>query len=236
MKRRQLQISLTGPGKPKYNEVESFEELIEKGTQNLIDEIIATYHNYCKGRLREYNGEIEISSMGVDIAASEKVDERFLPKVSLNNIDKSCMYIISKTIEINSRDMSESELKTSALDSCELNFLKVLMGEQSISDFSEDTFFEKLEKLQDPEHLMIVKVRWNAILAFFKDDIDSCIIELEKAYEEAESKKVSTWILQDILIDIRNIRILKGNIANKYFLEAQDKLDKFDEPVSLSCA
>lgn len=49
---------------------------------------------------------------------------------------------------------------------------------------------------------MIVKVRWNAILAFFKDDIDSCIIELEKAYEEAESKKVSTWILQDILIDI----------------------------------
>lgn len=225
----QLQISLTGPGKPKYNEVESFEELIEKGTQNLIDEIIATYHNYCKGRLREYNGEIEISSMGVDIVASEKVDERFLPKVSLNNIDKSCMYIISKTIEINSRDMSESELKTSVLDDCELNFLKILMGEQPILSFSADTFFEELQKLQDPEHLMIVKLRWNAILAFFKDDIDSCIIELEKAYEEAESKKVSTWILQDILIDIRNIRILKGNIANKYFLEAQDKLDKFDE-------
>ena len=103
------------------------------------------------------------------------------------------------------------------------------MGEQPILSFSADTFFEELQKLQDPEHLMIVKLRWNAILAFFKDDIDSCIIELEKAYEEAESKKVSTWILQDILIDIRNIRILKGNIANKYFLEAQDKLDKFDE-------
>lgn len=212
----QLQISLTGPGKPKYKEVLSFDELIEKGTQNLIDELVATYHDYCKGRLGEYNGEIEMSSSGVDISDSEKVDEKFLPKVSLNNIDKSSDYIISKTIDIvnNRRNLLGIDTKTSVLDNCELNFLKLLMGEQPIESFSLDTFFEELEKLQDPEYLAIVKIRWSAIFAFYRDDIDSCIAELEKAYKEAEEKKVSAWVLQDILIDVRNIRFLKGNIAN----------------------
>lgn len=226
----QLQKNLTGPGKPKYNEISSFDELLKKGTQNLIDEIVATYHDYCKGRLREYNGEVEMSLAGVDLADSEKVNERFLPRVSLKNIDKSCAYILSKTIDLDDeRNPFDKSVRTSELDNFELDFLKVIMGELPADNFSVDSFLEELKKFQDPDYLEIVKLRWNAILAFYKGDIDSCIDHLEKTYQEVESKKVPAWVLQDILIDIRNIRILKGNIVNSYSFEAQDKLEKFDE-------
>lgn len=225
-----LEKNFIDSGTIEYNEVSSFSELVDRGTQNLIDEIVATYYNYCKGRLREYNSEVEMSSTGVDITDSEKVNERFLPHVSLKNIDKSCAYILSKSIDMdNERNILGRDIRTSELDNCESDFLKVIMGELPVDNFPVDSFFKELKSFQDPDYLEIVKLRWNAILAFYRGDIDSCIDQLEKAYQEAENKKVPAWVLQDILIDIRNIRILQGNIINSYSFEAQDKLEKFDE-------
>lgn len=225
-----LQKSLFGPGNPKYNEISSFDELIENGTQHLVDEIVSIYHNFCRGRLREYNGEIEMSSSVDNISDYDTADEKYLPKISLNNIDKSCDYILSKTIgNVTNRRILGKETKTSELDDCELDFLELMMGERAVGDYSQDVFLRELERLQTPECLIIVKMRWKAIGSYFRDDINTCIDELENAYRKAEELKVSAWILQDILIDIRNIRMLKGNIDNAYSFEAQKKLDEFKE-------
>lgn len=226
----QLQIDLTGPGKPKYQEVSSFDEILNHGTQNLIDEIVNIYRSYCKGRLVEYNGEEFLSVSGVNIIEINKKEEKFLPKVSLKNIDKSCDYIILKTInENNKRDLLGEEIKTSVLDDCALNFLKVLMGEKTIDDFPVDTFFNELKEIQDTTYFSVVKVRWEAILSYFNGNMDSCIDKLEESYNVAKEKDASTWVVQDILIDIRNIKNLKGNIENYYDLKTQSILDEIDE-------
>lgn len=44
--------SLRGKCFQKSKTVYNFEELSKNGAQGLLDDVIAIYHNYCKGRLR----------------------------------------------------------------------------------------------------------------------------------------------------------------------------------------
>lgn len=223
-----LQLSLEGPGKPKYKEIESFDELMNSGAKNLLEEITLTYHRYCKGRLVENNSEINVSVSGAEIKELEKIEDKYLPKVTFKNIDKSARYILSKALPKNSLFNSEKD-SSSPLDEYELQFLNVLFGETSITDFQIEEYFAELGKIQDEDYLNIVKIRWAGIVAYFKGDLQLCLSEYQKAYQEAQKLDVSSWILQDLLIDIRNISILNGEIVNYYTLESQQKLDEFEE-------
>ena len=227
-KKTQLQLSLEGPGKPKFNVIENFDELMENGAKNLLEEITITYHRYCKGRLVENNSEINVSVSGAEIKELEKIEDKYLPKVTFKNIDKSARYILSKALPKNSLFNSEKD-SSSPLDEYELQFLNVLFGETSITDFQIEEYFAELGKIQDEDYLNIVKIRWAGIVAYFKGDLQLCLSEYQKAYQEAQKLDVSSWILQDLLIDIRNISILNGEIVNYYTLESQQKLDEFEE-------
>ena len=224
----QLQLSLEGSGKTKFNVIENFDELMENGAKNLLEEITITYHLYCKGRLIENNSEINVSVSGAEIKELEKIEDKYLPKVTFKNIDKSARYILSKALPKNSLFNSEKE-SSSPLDEYELHFLNVLFGEESITDFQIEEYFAELGKIQDEDYLNIVKIRWAGIVAYFKGDLQFCLSEYQKAYQEAQKLDVSSWILQDLLIDIRNISILNGEIVNYYTLESQQKLDEFEE-------
>ncbi len=231
----QLQKSLEGPGKPKYKEISSFEELMNDGAKHLMEEIAITYHRYCKGRLVEYNPEIIVSVTGAnieDLNKSEdlvKLENVFLPKVTFKNIDKSADYILAKTVGIKRKESIDGIPKSSKLDDYELEFLKVLYGEKEINDVLVEDYLNELKNIQNPECLSIVSSRWNAIVAYFNGDLELCISELQKSYEIAQEAGASAWMLQDILIDIRNINYLNGDIKNSYSLEYQDKLDEFEE-------
>ncbi len=231
----QLQRSLEGPDKPKYKEITCFDELMNDGAKYLLEEITLTYHRYCKGRLVDYDPEIAVSVTGADIenlSSSEdliKHDNLFLPKVTFKSIDNSADYILSKTVGIKGRTSFDGTPNSSLLDEYELTFLKIIFGEDSIESFPIKDFFDELEQIQTPEYISIVRTRWNAIVAYFNDDLEQCISELQKSYDLAINTGASSWMLQDILIDIRNIKILDGAINNSYSFEYQKKLDEFEE-------
>lgn len=231
----QLQKSLEGAHKLKFKEITSFDELMDDGAKHLLQEIATTYHRYCKGHFIEYNPEIAVSTTGAgieELSKSENLTKHenvFLPRVTFKSIEKSSDYILAKTVGIKRSVSKDGNPNSSILDEYEILFLSVLFGKKTIEGFSVKEYLNELETLHNTEYLNIVRLRWNAIEAYFNGDLDLCISELQKSYETAQNKEVSSWMLQDILIDIRNINYLNGEIKNSYSLEYQNKLDEFEE-------
>lgn len=81
-------------------------------------------------------------------------------------------------------------------------------------------FLEVLKKEQSENLHKVVKNRWKAIQYYWIDDLENCIKYLETALSVAKEFALPNWIIQDILIDLRNSINLKGNKNNKIFLES----------------
>lgn len=64
-----------------------------------------------------------------------------------------------------------------------------------------------MKKTQTDEFFSIVTIRWNAIQAYFMGNIEMCIKYLENALTLAKDLKQPTWVINDILIDLRNQQI-----------------------------
>lgn len=83
-----LQQSLMGAQYAKSKTISKFDDLIQNGCRDLIDDITATYHHYCKGRLL-WKQESQIQEVQhIDVAETEPVQLKTMPKAVLKNIEK----------------------------------------------------------------------------------------------------------------------------------------------------
>ena len=91
-------------------------------------------------------------------------------------------------------------------------------------------FLEALAEEQDEDYHSLVCQRWNAIQAYYLGKVDGAIKLLEGALRQAKNQSKPDWVIQDILIDLRNLHWV-SNTAHNYFSEseAQKELNEFQE-------
>lgn len=89
-----------------------------------------------------------------------------------------------------------------------------------------------LKTMQEEEHFRIVNIRWRAIQAHFAGDVSKCIEYLKQALKLAKDSKRPPWLINDILIDIRNQDWVLATINNRFSeSDAQKELTDSKEEV-----
>ncbi|KMT22967.1 hypothetical protein [Clostridium cylindrosporum] len=221
-KSTQIQEELTGAKGAKYYVIDNFEDFAKQGYKDLINDICNIYRNYCKNRLTD----TEFGEYKHDKLETGEVDIGLLEKRILERTDKSKSYI-RNVIHSIKQEINDSK----EIDNYFEQFLKVLWGEKSINEFNIGLFLEFLKKEQNEDINQVVKLRWQAIQFYWIDDLNTALNYLNDALILAKEKDLPSWFIQDILIDLRNIQNLKGQLENKFFIEsdAQKELNSMSQ-------
>ena len=224
-----LEQSLMGAHFAKSKTVHSFSELSQDGAQALIDDIVAVYHYYCTGRIiLKQDDSDEIQS--VEVAGTEKYQSPTIPKTTLKNVDKCREYILKFVLGYSRGRYPDETEKTSEFDDWGLQFLPILFEGKSIKHFNTAMYLEELKAQQDDEHYQIVQIRWQAIQVYFADDIEKCVEHLESALRLAKETKQPTWVIKDILVDLRNQHWTRCTVRNEFSeTSAQTELTESSE-------
>ena len=207
-----LQKSLTGKKFAKSRNISSFEELIANGTQWLIDDIALVYKSYCNGNLADA-GEWEAFNI---FALNESYFRTSFvtPKSIIENSDKCSSYFCNL---LNKEDFEVKH--TNDLDNWSYQFLDILFSGKSIDQFNVSMFLKELKKHQTEEYHSTVMKRWDAIQAYFSGNLEDCVDCLKEALEITNKNKLPDWVINDILIDLRNQKMLLDKLKNTYMLE-----------------
>ncbi len=224
-----LEQSLMGAHFAKSKTVHSFSELSQDGAHALIDDIIAVYHYYCTGRIiLKSDGADEIQR--VEIAGTEKYQLPTIPKATLKNVNKCRNYILKFVLGYSRCRYPNETEKTSEFDEWGLQFLPILFEGKSIKHFNTAMYLDALKAQQDDEHYQIVQIRWWAIQAYFDGDIEKCVEYLETALNLAKETAQPTWVIKDILVDLRNQHWICCTAKNEFSdTPAQKELTESDE-------
>lgn len=225
-----LEQSLMGAQYAKSKTVHRFDELSQDGAKALINDIISVYHHYCAGRIVLNTGQNESDTQSIELTGNEKYQIPTMPRYVIKNTNKCRNYIL-KLITGYERKYSFIEKEsTSAIDDWGVQFFSVLFEGKSIKQFNTGMFMEELKVEQSNEYFEIVELRWKAIQSYYLDDVEKCIEYLQKALGKAKESKQLTWVIKDILIDIRNQHNLRCIIQNRHYeSEAQKELSESGE-------
>lgn len=159
-------------------------------------------------------------------------DEKSSEKTVLENIDKCKEYILKFATGFSYMELDEDKVHTSAVDDWGVQFLTVLFERKPIQQFNTGMFMETLKELQEEEHFQIVDIRWQAIQAYFAGDVSKCLEHLQKALKLAKDLKRPSWLINDILIDIRNQDLVLDTINNPFTTsDAQKELTNSKEEI-----
>lgn len=210
-----LEQSLMGAHFAKSKTVHSFSELSQDGAQALIDDIVAIYHYYCTGRIDLNSGEND-EIQAVDVVGTEKYQLPTIPKSTLKNVDKCRDYFLKFVLGYPRGRYQDEAKKTSEFDDWGIQFLPILFESKSIKHFNTAMYLDALKAQQDNEHYQVVQIRWQAIQAYFAGDIEKCVEHLEAALNLAKETNQPTWVIKDILLDLRNQHWTRCTIRNEF--------------------
>ncbi len=215
-----IQKEITGPKGARYHIIDNFKRFETSGYDSFINDIAGIYKSYCKGRLvdSEFIGSEGVISE-VDAGASEALEKQLF-----KNTDKTKEFIAKVLFS-----RSHIEVKSTCdLDSYCFDFLRVLFGYKTIKEINTSLILSALEEIQSRELHKVVVERWKAIQYYWLDNLDKAIECENQALLFARELKLPNWLVQDILIDLRNLHVHKGHTESKFLLiknPAQEGLD-----------
>ncbi|RDU24173.1 hypothetical protein [Anaerosacchariphilus polymeriproducens] len=225
-----LEKSLMGANYAKSKTIHKFEDLCIKGAEALINDIVNVYHYYCKGKLVNRSMEVLEDINRVNIEDYEKIQNSIMPKMALKNLDKCKEYILKITVGFSSAKIMKEKVKTSELDVWGVEFIQVLFENKPIRQFNVGMYLNLLEEKQNDDFHSVVQLRWDAIQKFFSGNVEKCIESLDKALSIARNNNQPMWLIQDILIDLRNQKSVLDTMNNTFSeSEAQKQLNECEE-------
>jgi len=214
-----IQENMMGGDGGHYLPIHDFKEFINEGYDAVIEDIIKKYQMYCRGKFDI--DEKEITS--IDITKySFPTDTKYIDKQIFENLDQTKNKIISLVYKTNGEDKQTSDFDKSCLD-----VLEFLLGDKEFNDIDLASLLETLKEIQSQELHKVVCKRWKAISHFYNGEIEQAIEILESTYQEfSEDGITSNWLINDILIDWRNLSNLKNLIEGISEYSAQEKIDQ----------
>lgn len=229
-KKATLEQSLIGAKNAKSKTVHKFSDLSKDSAAALINDIVTIYHYYCIGKMIPRPEEEHEEFQQINVNNIEKLQYPIMPKTILKNIDKCADYISKfSTGFSNFKSLDEVENSSEIDDWC-VQFLPVLFEGRSIKHFNTGMFLETLKAQQTDEFHDVIKIRWNAIQEYFLGNVEKCIEYLKNALKHARETNLPTWMIKDILIDLRNQQSILNTNNNQIFeSDAQKELTDSNE-------
>lgn len=89
---------------------------------------------------------------------------------------------------------------------------------------------DSIGKECDEKYHKVLEKRIDALFHYLSDDLGNCIDLLKEALASAKSENAPRWIIDDILIDLRNVVIWHNNSINSYAVE-----DEFQKELEEGC-
>lgn len=232
--------SIMGASYAKSQVVHNFNDLAKDSAQAMIDDIVEIYHMYCHKEIYktdDVNGKYE-DMRNVDAVKPVVHAGALMLKSELSELKKSTAYIMSnliRTVDYKMEVDVSLDNTISTMDDYVLTFLKILVEHASIDTFDISGFLGSMLASQDMEYIRLVNIRWKAIEAYYKGNIENVIKHLEEALTHATDNNMASWVINDILIDLRNMQCLdgemKGDINSAIWHEAQERLNSSNEPL-----
>lgn len=149
---------------------------------------------------------------------------------------KNISNMYPRTLSVVERFLMETdELSESScpLDHELANFLLRVLGQiGEIQQSTFDTIIKELPTVCYPEFLPLILNRWQAIISYFNSDVTECKTQINRIWDSIkDDSKISSWVLADVLIDLRNQSIVVDNHNNTISFEgAQEYLDALTFP------
>lgn len=231
----QVQLDLEQAYYPKHYTVTSFENFIEVCPGDLIKDVLDTFKvtgkNEAISSLARGNVlQDEEDSEKIEVSKSKDTESiLFIAKKTSKNVE--CRNYFSELLLRNTNyDFSD---KTLDIDYYSAKFLRTMFEGLSIDDFNMNLFLEELEKVLPPIFYKVIEKRWASTQNYYLGKYDNSLSLLNEAYSIAIENKenIPVWLIQDILIDIRNredkIFDTKNMRIEKNF--GQEELDKIEE-------
>lgn len=221
-KKNNIQIELESKGikAPKFHKATKFKEFIETGYENIIKEIFDIYKSYCRGRLVRADEQDLIKESYSEININQgQFDFSSINKQYFKEFSKSQGSLWNTLFE------KKEQLKkvNNYIDEFCFDFLKHLLGKLPFSLLKIEKLKNEFKKQKRKDYTI---KRWEAIQAYYTDDIDTAIELLSQSYDEAQSCNTPEWIKNDILVDKRYMETIYMNTKNQIGIpEAQSKLN-----------
>lgn len=211
----------------RYKKVDKLEDIIEESAQSLVNDIYKVFLAYInnKTNITFINNE-EVVNNTFKLSNNEQYLTGLSKKV-LEKIDKSTGFLHEYLFGPGLKDFFKDENNSSNLDKWCLSFMKTLINHQSIEKTINIDFIDELYLQQGNDLNKVVKLRWKSINEYFKGNVKECITYINEAYEMAKSNNLQIWIINDLLIDLRNLHYLDASLINAVPIKdsAQEELD-----------
>ena len=197
---------------------------MNSGAIDLVNDLVTVYKHYCKGRLT-WNME-PLAEQSSDLLSVElfAYPDGIAHKDILSSIDCCIEYFTKLILGLSSY---EKEKKTGKIDQLCTLFLPVLFEGANINNDNVTSLLTEIEKHQTEQHFYITKKRYEAIIEYYCGNQESCIEKLNEALHKAKQSNLPEWLINDILIDLRNQDTFLEESRNKIypFSEYQKELD-----------
>lgn len=214
-----LQKSLLHANAPKSKVIHSFEDFIERGAVDLINDILFTYKAYSSGDTVYPSNELlgDRSDDENKIVKNERISipNIFLPGNKNLSKEKCREYFINMFFE-SEKNQAEEASSNIDIDYYCSKFLPIMFEGVSYYTFEVSEYLKVLQTILPDNYFKIVKLRWKSIGEYYSNNLSESIETLKLAYQESVSNKLEEWFIQDILIDLRNQINLYYESRNEY--------------------
>lgn len=206
-----IQKSLYGPNGPKFISVNNIKEFIGKGYESIIEDIFSIYKDYCRDRLSSKGtvDEIEELDDGENIILNE-IKKYQMKKSLLSKFNNVYSYFIEK----NKFCRKQKPGTCNELERSFIYFAQLILCEEEFKEHEIDKLISLIIDSHIEDNREIVRKRWESIKYCYNDNLENAINSLDEAYNKGIDGKIAEWIIDDILIDKRNLEKILNNQKN----------------------
>lgn len=206
-----IQKSLYGPNGPKFISVNNIKEFIGKGYESIIEDIFSIYKDYCRDRLNSKGTVNEIEDLGDEknIILNE-IEKYQMKKSLLSKFNNVYSYFIEK----NKFCRKQSPRTYNELERSFIYFAQLILCEEEFKENEIDKLISLIIDSHIEDNREIVRKKWESIKYCYNDNIEDAIASLDEAYNYGIKCKLAEWIIDDILIDKRNLENIMNNQKN----------------------
>ncbi|EOL50377.1 hypothetical protein [Enterococcus caccae] len=203
-----LQKRLLYANAPKNKNIHSFEDFIQRGTTDLIEDILSVYRAYGSGNVIHPSNDLLLEEANDESDQQAKDESISVPHVLLMNgkkisKDKCRQYFISMFLG-SEKEQTEDVSSNRNIDYYCSTFLPIMFEGSSYDNFEVAAYLKMLQNLLPKTYFEVVKLRWRAIGEYYQNNLSESIEILKQVYRDSVSYKLEEWFIQDVLIDLRN--------------------------------
>lgn len=221
--------------KIRYKRIKCFTEFIEEGCKVVIDDVISVYKKSkttfsFEEEILVYKSttsdESETTSIEPVIILDESIvtpDESanvfvehtvkskfhdnygFIVKKKNLNYYEALFDEVGKFIHYPLGKNGKEEKELEPHEELLMNLFKISVSSMRVEELNIPALTNFLKEIHEEKIASIICKRWSAITEYYKGDIFKTLNILQELYKEMDDKNIPEWLIQDILIDLRNI-------------------------------